>query len=542
MDNFELLERLGTVEAPDLQVTARVAATLEGAAGGDAPRSRRTRYPVRPLLTMAAALVVLVVAAVTIFSNGGGLSAPTTSSWQAGHAFGTGAGTPTGHGTWALVDDALSGSWQQDLSGPPPGYFTCPDATTCFAMSGAYASDSASTATSESLYASTDFGVTWTVYPMPSGFLATSALACSDATHCYAGGTYNAQPVLISTSDGGHSFVTDPLPSSVGTIYSLSCPSAHDCAALVATHADSNSMPLEATFLSTGDGGSHFSNVPILAGDSMDQIACSTDSSCIASGVSDSAGSSDGPTGVTAVTSDTGQSWTPGTMPMGFGGVNDLAQISCADTLHCSVIGAIDMPVANPPSCAGISPPLPKPTGAQPLEQSPAVRTISNLEYRYAMASFKVAGEKSFTCLGGGNGEEIITDIASTVDGGYTWTPELLPSDVPQPQLTGISCPSDSECWASGSNAIAQDAGKSPVGETIDGGSSVLLGTTNAGSSWSRVNFTIPNGAPNFEGQSFLGAGSISCPTVNDCAANGVGAQGAPTAPVYILRTPSDAS
>jgi hypothetical protein len=548
MDNFELLERLGVVDPPDLQVTARVAATLEGAASAAVTKSRRagrSRYPVRALLTLAAAFVVLVVAAVTIFSNGGKLNAPMTSPWQAGHAIGSGTGTQTRQGTWALVDDALSGSWQQDLSGPPPGYFTCPDATTCFAMSGTYASDSASTATSESLYASTDFGSSWTDYPMPSGFLSTSALTCPDATHCYAGGTFNGQPVLVSTSDGGHSFVTDPLPSSVGTIYSLSCPSAQDCAGLVATHADSNSVPRDATFLSTSDAGAHFSDVPIIAGDSMEQVTCSTVSSCTAIGVTDSAGTNFWTSGVSAVTSDAGQSWSTGTMPAGFGLPS---QISCADALHCSVIGAIEMPIANPPECAKITPALPKPTVSQPIEQSPAVRAISNLEYQYAMASFKGtgqgsgAGQNSYSCLGGGDGEEIIADIASSVDGGHTWTPELLPSDVPAPQLSGISCPSDNECWASGTEAIAQDAGKTAFGEIVDGGSSVLLGTTNAGSSWSRVNFTIPKGAPNFEGQSFLSAGFISCPTVNDCAANGSGAQSAPTSSVYILRIPSDAS
>ncbi len=41
MDDFELLERLGTVDPPDLQVTARVAAVLEGAASG--PATRRAR-------------------------------------------------------------------------------------------------------------------------------------------------------------------------------------------------------------------------------------------------------------------------------------------------------------------------------------------------------------------------------------------------------------------------------------------------------------------------------------------------------------------
>jgi hypothetical protein len=492
----------------------------------------------------AVALIVVIVAAVTLSSHGGGLRTPITSSWQAGHAIPSdvGGSRPSSrHGTWALVDDALTGTWLQNVSGPPPGYFTCPDASTCFAMSGTYASDSASAASAESLYVSTDFASTWTAFAMPSGFLATSPLACSDATNCAAGGTYDSQPVLVTTSDGGHSFVTSPLPSGVGSIYSLTCPSAQFCAGLVAVHADSNSVPQDATFLSTSDGGAHFRDAPIIAGDSMERIVCSSMSSCVALGVSDAEGTNDWTSGVTAVTTSAGQSWTPGVMPLGFG-FNYQSQVSCADATHCSAIGTIDMAVANSPQCATITPPIPK-SSAPPPVQSPAVRDISNLEYQYAMAAYKGAGQHSIvSCLAGGNGEEIITDIASTSDGGHSWVPELLPSNVPQPQLTGISCPSDNECWASGSDAIAQDAGKTPVGEAIDGGSSVLLGTTNAGSTWSRVVFTIPKGAPNFEGQSFLSAGFISCPSVNDCAANGSGAQNAPTSPVYTLRIPSNAT
>jgi photosystem II stability/assembly factor-like uncharacterized protein len=140
------------------------------------------------------------------------------------------------------------------------------------------------------------------------------------------------------------------------------------------------------------------------------------------------------------------------------------------------------------------------------------------------------------TCEGGAN-YSIISDIVSTSDGGRTWTPELLPSDVPQPQLSGISCPSDTECWASGSSAISQK-----VGTADDGGSSVLLGTTDAGTTWSRVRFSVPSGATNYEGQAFESAAFISCPSADDCVANGAGAQSAPTAQIYTLRIPNNAT
>jgi photosystem II stability/assembly factor-like uncharacterized protein len=543
MDNFELLERLGAVEPPDLVVTARIAAALEGAAsqGGskEGIRRRSSRLRSRPLLLSALAVVVIAVTAVTFLSPGGGLTSPITSAWQSGHSMPIGLGGSTSHsrhGTWVLTDDVLSGTWQQNVSGPPPGYFTCPDSSTCFAMSGSYASDQASAATSESLYASTDFGSTWTDYLMPSGFVSTSPLVCSDATDCAAGGTYNSQPVLVMTSDGGHSFAINPLPAGVGTIYSLSCPSTQFCAGLVAKNADPNMVPEDATLLSTSDGGVHFSNSSIFAGDSMEQIVCSSDLACTTIGASDSLGINDATAGVSAVTTNGGQTWSAGIFPVGFG-VNYLSQISCADAQNCSVIGNIEMPIANPPACATIKPSPPKSTPSTPPAQSSAVAAISKLEYRYAMAAFQGADSKSFSCEVGGNGETIISDIASTSDGGRTWTPEQLPSDVPQPQLSGISCPSENECWVSGSAAISQQ-----VGTAYDGGSSVLIGTTNAGTSWSKVIFSVPEGSPNFDGQSFLSAAFISCPTVDDCAANGSGAQGASNAPIYTLRVPNNAT
>ncbi len=69
-----------------------------------------------------------------------------------------------------------------------------------------------------------------------------------------------------------------------------------------------------------------------------------------------------------------------------------------------------------------------------------------------------------------------------------------------------------------------------------------LLGTTNAGTSWSRVTFSVPAGSPDYEGQSFLSAGDISCPSVGACAANGEGAPSSPTTPIYALRISSDAT
>jgi len=63
MNNLELLERLGIVDPPDLHVTSRVAAALDGAASAapaSAPRRhRRLRVRIGTLATFVAAFLVL---------------------------------------------------------------------------------------------------------------------------------------------------------------------------------------------------------------------------------------------------------------------------------------------------------------------------------------------------------------------------------------------------------------------------------------------------------------------------------------------------
>ena len=441
---------------------------------GDDPRYRR-RVP----LFTAAAVILLVVGLVVFAGGSGGLKGPITTSWRTARPLSAGQQGRTGHertGTWRLVDDLLSGRWRQNPSGPPPGYLACPSASTCYAMSGRYASpDWNAPLLSESLYVSPDAGSTWSELPMPRGFAPTSPIACASTSDCVAGGTYEGQPALVSTHDGGHSFTVDPLPAGDGNLYALSCPSEAFCAGLAATSADSNGTPIDATLLSTSNGGSTFTDEPILAGASMQLLSCASSVDCTVVGRSDALSRSDVTAGVTAITTDGGHTWMPGTLPAGFG-IDYLSQLSCADALHCSVTGKI-------------------------------ASTVNN--------------------------KELISDVASTSNDGLLWTSDPMPADVPQPQLSGLACPSDNECWAAGTAAIPQR-----IGNVSDGGSSVLLGTIDGGSTWSKVTFSVPAGAPNYDGQSYLSIGLISCPSSSVCVALGEAAQSSPSAPVYSLVVP----
>ena len=268
------------------------------------------------LAAAVAVVAVIVVVAGLLVLNGGG-------SPQSGRA-----GAQTG--TWKLMDDQLKGTWQQNTKGgPPPGSLSCPTASTCYAMSGTYHSPSAEVPLlSLALYVSTDLGATWTAFRMPHGFVPTSDLACGAVSDCAAGGTHNGKPALLATTDGGHSFSIDPLPVGVGHLDTLSCTASGFCAGLAADSEALNVTPTHATFLSTNDGGKTFADAPILAGDSMQSLVCSSSLNCTAVGWNDVLGSNDITAGLAARTTDGGQTWTAGALPAGLG-VSYLSQLAC---------------------------------------------------------------------------------------------------------------------------------------------------------------------------------------------------------------------
>jgi photosystem II stability/assembly factor-like uncharacterized protein len=482
------------------------------------PGSRRPRLAV----AFAVAAVVMVLAGLLVLGGGGNPGKEPTS-------------VTAKTGTWKLTDDVLSGTWQQYTSGPPPGSFTCPTTSICYTMSGQYASPMAgSPLLSESLYVSTDAGATWVGSLMPQGFAPTSSIACGGASSCAAGGTDNGQSVLATTTDGGKTWTFAPLPQGVGHLDTLSCPSNTYCAGLAADSEFLQIGTTDATFLSTSDSGKTFTDKPILAGDSMQSLTCSTSLDCTAVGWNDLLGANDWTSGVAARTTDGGETWTPGSLPAGLG-VNSSSQLSCADASHCSMTGTIAISVQNPPQCAGIPQPSSGGTSAKtpPSPQSPAVHAIAQAEsLAEAKEVLKDAGSGGFSCNPMSQ-PVLIGAIASTRDGGLSWTPNPLPAAVPEPFFWGLSCPTDNQCWATGSDAVPQQ-----VGTSHNGGSPMLLATIDGGSTWSNVTFSVPQGAPNYLGQSYLSMGSISCPSTSICVALGSGAQSAPSVPTYSLVVP----
>lgn len=531
------------------ELVAKDGDAVRGSGGVTVPLLRRLPRRRRSLAAAAAGMAVLAgtLSGVTFLGSTSPLHGPLTTPWRAAIPLAPRAGAGAQSGTWQLVDAQLSGTWQLDVNGPPPGSLTCPVARACYVLSEHYASSMAGAAPlGESLYVSADAGATWSVLPMPTGFASTTSLSCGSATWCAVGGTYQGQPVLATTADGGHSFTIHPLPGGVGTLHALSCSAAESCGGLVAPSTiprkTPEGAPVGATFLVTGDGGTTFTDEPIVQGDSMTTLACTSSLECVSVGSAEGAPRSPGTTAVGAVTTDGGRSWQPSHFPSGFGVHATSTQLSCTGADHCMLLGDVPVRMDNPPQCPSTPPqPMSVPARAPstaPPSMSPTVQAISAAESALRTQANRVAASSahSFGC-GYPNTWTTVSDMATTTDGGRTWTPRPLPSNVPSPFLTGLACSTASDCWVAGQEEVAQT-----VGTGTDMASPVLLGTADGGGSWSKVTFSVPATAPNPTGQSYLNIGSVSCPSARVCVAGGAAVANATTAPVYRLVIPSGAT
>lgn len=469
----------------DAWARARAAIALAESATGPsmepppAPARRRRWSPRRRrgAVAVAAAVVVLlsVLAGVGVI-GGGGLSRPLTTAWKTARAF-VPAHHRVRHGTWHLVDALLTGTWQQNVYGPGGTWLSCSPDGTCYILSGKYPSAMYNAPLlGVTLYVSADAGQTWSALPVPSGLAPTTPLECSGPQWCATGGTYNGQPVLAVTRNGGHSFTIDPLPTGVGALRALACPSSGECAGLASTS----------------------KNPTIANTEWMDATFL--------------------------VTTDGGSTFKDESILAG----DSMFDLACTTATHCTVIGTTDASInTRTKVSAGVSAvtsnqgrtwtagSLPKGTGIMPVMTSLACPD-----------SEKCFVTGYFTTTRG-------SDIAASNDGGATWTLDALPSDVPRPQLGAITCPTASECWAAGAESVRRK-----VGSITNAESPVLLGTTNGGTTWSKVVFSVPPNAPNPTGQSYLNIGPVTCLNQGACVAKGVTARGARYAPIYRLVAP----
>lgn len=461
---------------------------------------------------LAAAVIVVLVGVlfVTTHRSNGPVGRYTT-AWEparpasGGQQFSTPAGAT---GQWRLVSTLVGTGWQLSSPAPVHGALTCPTTSSCYITAATTEANRTDATRFASLYFSADEGSTWSALDLPEGFQFSAPLSCWDAEHCSGAGVLNDKSMLISTTDAGHQWTVTPI-SAPGTVVYLSCRVTTICNAVVATSLkpsqDVGGMPPlvrrpgttvpepisgrrispQELFIRTKDDGATWSSYKFSRDLAVTGLDCSAASDCVVIGQS-AYGSvlRPDPAGFVFRTSDGGQSWTQGTAPQGF----EMGfAVSCGDAANCLALGTITIP--NPNICG------------RPLTFPDA-----------GMCSLAPTWQES--------------GVIATTDGGLTWALRPLPADIPFPLLSTISCSGHASCWISGSEAVDQPAEGS-------GGSGMVLGTDDGGGTWTRATFDVPLNAPNYEGQSYLSIGAISCPVSNGCLALGVVAQGSKSTPVY---------
>ncbi len=468
---------------------------LTGTADFRSDRSKRPRLVI--LMTIAGALVLLAVGLVLGLTtrapspkdslpNGARITA-----WHAARQLPVTLQPSTSQGSakWQLVGLVVDQGWHVNTSGPPPAQLTCPTVTTCYALAIRYASPKGGTPPQNvSLYVSADLGTTWSVLPMPTGFVPTSHLSCPTDETCGLGGRQRGRPAFAVTVDGGHQWGVEPM-SGTDSLTAVVCRSTAVCVGVLGSP---ESPDTHSSIVRTEDGGASWTPTSVPLAGTVVALSCPADQTCVAVGYSGIFRGTSA-AGFVLRSGNGGRSWETGSLPQNFGFAPEPSAVSCADARDCMAIGVTSIP--NPELCQGTPPHVIPPPGHDSCDTSP---------------------------------NRLISAVVTSSDGGATWQSRPLPTDVPLPQLFSLSCASATVCWTAGQEAVPQ-----VIGNVHDDGSPVMVGTTNGGVTWTKATFSIPADAPNYLGQSFLGVGDISCPATSACLALGGGAQSAPSTPVY---------
>lgn len=382
---------------------------------------------------------------------------------------------------WKLVGYVVQPGLTQSQTGPGGGLLTCPTTSTC------YLADLSSK--QSVLDASRDGGSHWAMTTLPQGLTLTTGLQCVSALQCYAGaidqGSGTSIPSLLVTRNGGNSWSTRSISAASGVLYSLSCSSNQNCAGLMAANPLN---PTASVFVNTSDGGAHWTGSSLPADAVEHSLTCVSFSDCLVGGDVPSSPGAPG-TGTVLVTENAGSTWTPSSLPTGTASVTD---VTCPTAQDCLAIASYL--AQSLPSCAATPPRQP---GTELCGSTPGA---------------------------------LVTEPIASSDGGDSWQLRQLPSSVPEPQIFGISCPTATQCWLAGSQAIAT---KTNTENTVEefGGSPLLVSTSNGGSDWSTVIVPTPQSAPNDDSVSTIG--SIQCPNPTSCIALGATIQGARRSIVY---------
>jgi hypothetical protein len=212
---------------------------------------------------------------------------------------------------------AGSTEWQFKLSylipnngNPEPGSVACPSTSDCIVVG-----SNSSNGAGGGILSTTDGGSTWVIETVPAGTGVLSDVACPSTSDCTAVGSS-----IIATTDGGSTWTVETAPAGAGHLDAVACPSTSICTAVGGS-----------SILATTDGGSTWTHetAPALLG-ALLGVACPSASDCTAVGGNGSGG------GILATTNG-GSTWISGTAPAL---VTGFFSVACPSTSDCTAVGS----------------------------------------------------------------------------------------------------------------------------------------------------------------------------------------------------------
>lgn len=294
----------------------------------------------------------------------------------------------------------------------------CPSPTTCLAVGGAGFGQGPGW-----IVASRDGGRSWQLLDT-SAQVSLAAIACPSATVCTAvGGGADSSgqgfvPGALVTTDGGQRWSAETLPSSLGLVSGVACPSTTTCVAVGSSLAR------------TVDGGASWTVEGLPSGLSyVDAVTCPSTTVCMVAGSGPGPGASS--PAMDALSTDAGATWSSAVVA---GGTSGLGPVSCADARHC--VGLIESDATN--SYGTGSPVVTSDGGASwsagAGDVGQAVSCVA--DFCLSVGGRWQAATKTYP------GDAFVSN-----DGGASWRPS--PVSTPA-ALAGVSCRSSADCVAVG--------------------------------------------------------------------------------------------
>jgi len=369
----------------------------------------------------------------------------------------------------------------------------CPQTTTCY---GVGSTDAAPGSPQASILTFTESGGLWSATSaapaLPAGATGSglASISCPSTSQCFASGYTVSGSAPTATQSGwllslnGSTWATVATSGSTD-IPSIACPTSQTCL-LVNRNGTASGVDTFTTASSTFSAQS-LSPAPSTVTSVTCPLAASTSGApCFAQGISGGA-----PTYY--VTADSGSHWVPVALPSG---TDVLSPPVCTSTTACMVSGANGTTTSSTAvveDLTGSVPPAPAP--ALPLEWSASPATLGG-----SLASVGTLGAISCPsttqCVASGQGTiggSPTGVLAQSTDGGATWSPVAVPSPPagqPAPTfMTGVACSAVGACIAgaesTGSTILYVSTGGSWSQSTFDPGTAAAGGVVAKGLSMS---------------------------------------------------------